>query len=369
MRKKRAGIGVAVAASALAIVGFGAPMFVGAADHLDAPGHFQSPKGRHDADINDVYAFSGGSNSTILAMTTHPALGVVTTQTSYATDVLYKINVADASKPSDVRSFIVKFGKPHNNGTQDYTVTLRRDGHSRSLGGGTTGRVTGLHGDQMAFAGPRSDPFFFDLDAFNNTVQATGGRGFCVGPNGEANTGVDFFAGLNTNAIVLKVDNDNVGSKVKIWGSTTSLNGNVQYDRVGRPAINTVFNGFKKVFNSGVDTDKDEFNSIKNPQRDPMIDHGKFTNNVITVLQEFSSLGTAYTHDQAAALAKVLLPDQLPFDTSNPVTNGVFNGRSLADDVIDTELGVVTNGAVKSDCVGPHSDYLSRFPYLGPPHA
>jgi hypothetical protein len=51
------------------------------------------------------------------------------------------------------------------------------------------------------------------------------------------------------------------------------------------------------------------------------------------------------------------------------VTNGVFNGRSLADDVIDTELGVVTNGAVTTDCVGPHADYLKAFPYLGPPHA
>ncbi|HEY8092621.1 MAG TPA: DUF4331 family protein, partial [Acidimicrobiales bacterium] len=107
----------------------------------------------------------------------------------------------------------------------------------------------------------------------------------------------------------------------------------------------------------------------KNPVKDATTKGGKFTDNVITVLQEFSSLsGTPYTHAEAAGLAAVLLPDRLPYDTSNPVTNGVFNGRSLTDDVIDTELNVVTKGAVPSDCVSAHTDYLSAFPYLGLPH-
>jgi hypothetical protein len=355
--------GAAVAVSALAIVGFGAPMLVRAADHLDAPGKLQSPRGRHDADINDVYAFPASHDSTVLAMTTHPALGVVTTQTAYATDVLYKINVANA-KGRDVHSFVLKFGNVRQDGTQKYTVSLVEGRHSRDLGGGVTGSPSDLGDDNRAFAGARSDPFFFDLDAFNNTVQATGGRGFCA-----AGKGVDFFASLNTNAIVLKLDNDLVGGKVSVWGSTTSLNGSTQYDRMGRPAINTVFNGFKKVFNSGVDNDKNQFNNIKDPQDDPTARNGKFTKNVITVLEEFSSLsGTPYTDQEAAGLAKVLLPDRLPYDTSNPKTNGVFNGRALADDVIDTELTVVTKSAVPTDCVGPHSDYLKSFPYLGPPH-
>jgi hypothetical protein len=196
-------------------------------------------------------------------------------------------------------------------------------------------------------------------------VQATGGRSFC-----PATGGVDFFAALNTNAIVLQIPNDELGStKLKVWGSTTSSDGRVQFDRMGRPAINTVFNGFKKVFNSGVDNDKNEFNAIVNPADDPTTAGGKFRGNVITVLQEFSSLsGTPYTNAEAAGLADLLLPDVLPYDTANPATNGVFNGRSPADDVIDTELNVVTKGAVPSDCVGPHADYLAAFPYLGMPH-
>ena len=370
-----------MAAAALAVVGVGAPLVVNAADHLDAPGKFQSPRGRHDADINDVYAFPADSEHTVLALTTHPALGVVTTQTAYATDVLYRINIATAAEPEndaegdghdgdghdgdghEVSSFVLKFGAVRADGTQKYTVYRETDGHRRRIGRGTTGTPAKIH-DGMAFAGARSDPFFFDLDAFNNTIRANGGRSFCAGGQG-----VDFFASLNTNAIVLMVENDDVGSKVGIWGSTTSLDGSIQYDRMGRPAINTVFNGFKAAFNSGVDEDKNEFNAIQNPFDDPTIDGGKFRQNVITVLQEFSSLsGTAYTDAEAGGLADVLLPDVLPYNTADPVTNGVFNGRALADDVIDTELGVVTKGAVPTDCVGPHADYSATFPYLGAPH-
>jgi hypothetical protein len=47
---------------------------------------------------------------------------------------------------------------------------------------------------------------------------------------------------------------------------------------------------------------------------------------------------------------------------------GPLNGRALADDVINTELGLTTNSCVTDDGVGAHADYLSSFPYLGQPH-
>ena len=36
--------------------------------------------------------------------------------------------------------------------------------------------------------------------------------------------------------------------------------------------------------------------------------------------------------------------------------------------VQDAFLAILTNGRVKGDGVGPHSDLLPEFPYLGPPH-
>jgi hypothetical protein len=50
------------------------------------------------------------------------------------------------------------------------------------------------------------------------------------------------------------------------------------------------------------------------------------------------------------------------------VAAGPLNGRGLADDVIDVELNLVTKGAVPTDMIGPHADYLAAFPYLGKPH-
>jgi hypothetical protein len=36
--------------------------------------------------------------------------------------------------------------------------------------------------------------------------------------------------------------------------------------------------------------------------------------------------------------------------------------------VVDPFLAILTNGKVTEDKVGPHSDFLPEFPYLGPPH-
>ena len=46
----------------------------------------------------------------------------------------------------------------------------------------------------------------------------------------------------------------------------------------------------------------------------------------------------------------------------------VADGRALNDDVSDIFLGILTNGKVTGDKVGPHNDLLAEFPCLGPPH-
>ena len=44
------------------------------------------------------------------------------------------------------------------------------------------------------------------------------------------------------------------------------------------------------------------------------------------------------------------------------------NGRTLTDEVGNYFLPLLTNGKVTRDGVGPHTDLLDEFPYLGPPH-
>jgi Domain of unknown function (DUF4331) len=73
-----------------------------------------------------------------------------------------------------------------------------------------------------------------------------------------------------------------------------------------------------------------------------------------------------YAPTQAEEIADLLLPDILSFDYSSSA--GFLNGRRLQDDVIDVALKLLTNEKVIGDGVGPHTDYLSTFPYLGKPH-
>ncbi|HEX7346980.1 MAG TPA: DUF4331 family protein, partial [Candidatus Limnocylindrales bacterium] len=221
--------------------------------------------------------------------------------------------------------------------------------------------------------GVRSDPFFFDLTGFiGTTTKLT--TGTAVGGDALGSNPTDFFANLNTNAIVLSIPNSQLPDTIGVWAATQYRSGGrwKAADQMGRPAINTVFNPA---------ADKDLFNRTP-PDRQATASNGKFRTNVINGLKFFSSLDSegAYSNAQAAALADVLIPDVLVYSRSSSLP-APLNGRALADDVIDVELNVTTGGdplglfadrdatgAVPGDGVGPHTDYLSRFPYLGKPH-
>jgi hypothetical protein len=185
------------------------------------------------------------------------------------------------------------------------------------------------------------DPFFFDLNAFL-TVD------FC-------NPGTNFFNGLNISAIVLEVPSSWLGSSnIGVWART--LLNDQQVDRMGRPAINTVFIPNNPFEPSGSEpSQKNAFNAGK-----PRNDQRDFRGEVVDTLEIFYGAG----NPTVSALANILLPDILTVDTSNPA--GFLNGRRLADDVIDAELSLVTNGAVTSDCVANDSAFTNSFPYLAP---
>jgi hypothetical protein len=132
---------------------------------------------------------------------------------------------------------------------------------------------------------------------------------------------------------------------IGVWANTRVKATYEPIDRMGRPAINTVF-----VHDPAR---KDLFNSI-----DPHVDQLLFRSDVVDTL---TSLGNSTA--TANALADVLLPDILTFDLGSSA--GFLNGRKLADDVIDAELNLISGGAVKTDCVDNDSTFRTTFPYLG----
>lgn len=333
--------------SALALVFGSVPTPGRAADHLDAPG-LKPPGGDTRLDITDVYAFQSPSNpnNTVLIMGINPLAGVLNDGT-FLPGALYEFKVDQNGDAKEDLTLRLTFSNVDAHGGQ--SVTLRCLPASRCPGGKSrlaTGYVGedigfGPHGDGMLRAGVFDDPFFFDLNAFLAVD-------FC-------NPGTDFFTGLNISAIALEVPSAWLGhSNIGIWART--VHGNKQVDRMGRPAINTVFipnNPFEPV--GSEPSQKNSFNSAK-----PSDDQAKFRAEVVDTLEVFYGAGSP----NAQTLADFLLPDILTVDTSSAA--GFPNGRGLADDVIDIELGLVTNGLVTSDCVANDSAFSTSFPYLAP---
>jgi hypothetical protein len=298
-------------------------------------------------DITDVYAFQkpGNPNKTILMMNVNPL--APTLASTFNTDAVYQINVDnDGDAKTDV-SFRVRFT---DDGQGGQTATVRRQTGSNAQNPGSGGgavvknapvsfgsdAIVTKSGAFRFFAGIRSDPFFFDL------------LGFLDGLNF---TGTDFFIDKNVFAIVLEVPNTSLGSNpnVGIWSRCTrpAVGPKTQIDRMGRPAINTVFNH---------GDDKNLFNAIT-----PDKDRATFEASFVATLESFG-----HPTGEATAIAEILLPDLLTYDYSSSA--GFLNGRNLTDDVIDIELSLVTNGAVTGDGVSAHTDLLPDFPYQGNPH-
>ena len=374
---RRSGI-VAAAGTVLALAAsLFSPQLAGAADHLDAPG-LTSPNGIAALDINDLYVFEGRPGHTAIAVTVSPA-AAADARFAGGFDGHYSIRVdLDGDAVEDQTYNISAPFSFH----REQLVTVERERGSGAESLAPIGRLRGigrtndsfrLAGGGRAFVGLRSDPFFFDLSGFLGTVEGQGEDALGEDPT-------DFFEDLNTLAIVLELPDRELGDggPIGVWATTSQRDRGFSYsqvDRMGRPAINTVVNSSGPIV--GADSEaKNVFNRSR-PR-----DDAQFRDGVIGALQAFSSLDAegAYSADQAGALADVLLPDVLTFDKGSSLP-APLNGRALADDVIDTELRIVTggdplglfadrdaDGGVNSDGVGPHDDYLTQFPYLGHPH-
>jgi len=314
------------------------------ADHLDAP----TVKKDGRIDINDVYVFHPGApgsqdlSRTVLAMTVNPAAGVIS-GTTFRSGANYEFLIdknGDAKPDGTVR---VQFDAP-SGGQQRYKVHVIRGNGGNVVVTGTTNQMVESNGVK-AFAGLRDDPFFFDLASFN------AGATFCE--PGDS----DFFLGLNASAIVIELPTSMLGSgPVGVWGRTVV--DNQQLDRMGRPAILTVFippNPFEPG-STAVGNLEDQFNATQ-PKQDQARWRGEIVNTLL-------ALGNSST--RANALADVLLPDILTVDLSQQTA--FLNGRAPSDDVIDAELNLITNGAITTDCIANDSTFLAGFPYLGVPN-
>ena len=325
-----------------------------AADHRDAPALLTENGGDKKLDINDVYVFQSPANrnNTVLIMTVNP-FTIPGDNPAFSTTGVYEFNIDTNGDAIEDITYSIKF-RPQNRAGQFFSVTEQRLSSRVLVPAAATGRTTVGIGGIKVTAGLFDDPFFFDLDAFRGRDSVDAVREF---NDGFVN---DFFEGFNVTAIVLEIPNRLLGTRnIAVWSATTAAFGRrqLQVDRMGLPAINTVFIRPNRFFKPG-GSFKNAFNFGH-----PYFDVDDWSEEVIDALV----FGFGNTEEYAAAVASVVLPDMIPFDTTSAA--GFLNGRRLADDVIDAELGIVTNGGLTTDSVDANDHpFRAVFPYLAVPN-
>jgi len=332
------------------------------ADHLDAPG-FKSPNLNAKIDITDIFAFQkpGEPGKSLLILNVNPMAPTLADQ--FDPQALYEIKVDTNRDAVEEITFRFQFS-PFDQGHQSVTVfkaTGKQAAEMKPSGEVLFENIPVCFGhevqsvanqDYQFYAGMRSDPFFFDLQGFLD---------------GGKFTGTDLFIDKNVFSMVLEVPNQALGtnSQVAVWGrvlvpeghngyekadqSATTLKAEahlVQIDQMGRPLTNIIFTK---------EGDKNLFNRTLPPQQAALF-AGKF----VALLEE-----SGRARPESQALVEQLLPDVLRYDYSS--SDGFPNGRNLTDDIVNIVLSLVKNTPV-SDGVGPHTDLLVTFPYLGSPH-
>ena len=399
-----------------------------AADHRDAP----TIDDYSAIDINDVYMFRDPGNCTpgqpscnlVIALSTQavadPLFG---SSYHFQENALYRLNFTTRvdAHPTATIDFVFS---PFANGPacpapapacQTYRAVFP---HGEIIEGlvtqGTSGATPNppkvmTAGDIKVFAGPREDPFFFDLVGFNRATANGDPRQFTAFSLG---TPIDAFKGKNINAIVIAFPasmvfpaNSCVSQNPSlpltpcgVWAVTYLGNFNYddpeklekhpeglkQVDRMGNPAVNTALISapFKDAFNFG------------EPKDDAKNFAGVIANQILTLDGRFKTCANGNNSGAIAAcndpktlpaclaaatacnpnlplLASLAIPDVLRFASN--VLDGYPNGRRLADHTTDLLIQLIVQTDRLNPPISPFTDGTQpkescpNFPFLGSP--
>lgn len=387
------------------------PEYVKASDHDDGE---TDTKGRN-LNLTDLYVFRegdqalGASNSNLIfIMNTNPR-SVARQQYYFSTRARYEFKVTRVSDndatPTGIPDVVLRFefDEPNEDRKQRMTITVIRDGQTKTLSGVTTplslnpnsrpivNRLPALSMDgsrMTVFAGLREDPFFFDVEQYFRVRAGALGLGPAVGFR-DASTARDFTAGYNVNAIAVQVpiallQGSTSNTTFDVW-TTISVPGEdgsfTQVERLARPAINeglVVTNDFLNALNSvGPD-----FEAAALAGEEPA---AEIAGPIVGEARD-TLLAIGNSDERADTLLGAFLPDVMRIDTTEPSGYGnalnangsPIRGRLLADDVIDITLSVLTDGAITTDNVSyagtpgnesqGHKPLSNSFPYLAAPN-
>ncbi len=223
MRKRTMALATVVAA--LGLLGGGAWVWstqrADAADHNDPPARVTGSSADRAADIADLFAWHTPEGKTVLVLTYAGPNDPVEGQTAtYDPDVLYGIHIDNDGDQNADHDIWVRFGQSESG---NWGVQLEGiPGADPATQAGPVeieNRIMGVT-NGFFWAGLREDPFFFDLEGFQDTV-TTGDLAF----DHER----DFFAGKNLSAIVIELETADIGAGTDntfdVWATTSRIGG------------------------------------------------------------------------------------------------------------------------------------------------
>ncbi|HUM96576.1 MAG TPA: DUF4331 family protein [Chitinophagaceae bacterium] len=198
-----------------------------AADHIDAPG-VTGPGGTSMGnDLTDIYAFQNPSDNSKMVLVCN-VQGLMsptaTASAKFANNTMYEMNIDNTG--DNVEDLVIQF-LVQNNKVRAYgpftplstgmASTVKADAvytETTVTPYGTAPIVgTNTNGIKI-FAGPRDDPFFFDLARFKEILGGT--------QTGFRNPGVDAFAGTNVMSLVIELPKSmlGTGASINYWCET-----------------------------------------------------------------------------------------------------------------------------------------------------
>jgi uncharacterized protein DUF4331 len=416
-RTFRSSLGVVAALVALAGIGslYGVRGATGS-DHADSPAVLARP----GADLTDVYVFPAPHDdaNVVLAVDAHPLIAPgMGGSTYFDPGVMYQFRIDNTG--DHVEDLVIQFSaSAPSNGSQ--TITLYGPGKPNQTGTSSTwiaSSGTFKYNDKNAsvkgmnvFAGPREDPFFFDLAQFFKIVpdrnfgnhgagktvpaaSASSFRGFAQGSGCDTSAAQDFLAANKFNVLSLVVElpramlapAGGAPGKISVWASASVKDPSSPYgasyaqiERLARPAVKEAFESF----------DNHDKTNRSAPTNDPAL---------ADAIVSFTTTAAGRSAATAGVLKAVLTPDEVLADLSQTgvkaaylgtetggATGSKFGGRGLTDDVIDISLGAIFGNTVSAlklapddgkeskclttDNVGASGHHFTdAFPYIGAP--
>ena len=193
-----------------------------AADHADAP----AVTGK-TSDITDVYAFQSPSNTSNMVLVVNIQGLLAPTATAAAKfdpETMIEINIDNSTTKDNVEDLVIQTtfdnGKvqvygpsaPIQTGVKSTLINSATKVEGSITTYGSAPSIADQNGIKV-FAGPRDDPFFFDLTQYKKVIAGTA--------TSFNNPGTDTFAGTNVMSIVIELPKTLLGTgSVNIWATS-----------------------------------------------------------------------------------------------------------------------------------------------------